>query len=117
MNIEEIQAYCLSKSQTSEDMPFDDSTLVFRVCGKIFALLNLEGKLSINLKCDPVKAIELREQYPSIIPGYHMNKIHWNTIILDDSLDKTLIFELINHSYLQIVQKLTQKQKNELLKG
>ena len=117
MNIEEIQVYCLSKSHTSEDMPFDDSTLVFRVCGKIFALLSLEENLSINLKCDPIKAIDLREQFPSVTPGYHMNKTHWNTVMLDGSIERNIIFELIDHSYLQVVEKLTQKQRNELLKG
>ena len=115
MNIEEIQTYCLSKSHTSEDMPFDDSTLVFRVYGKIFALLNLEEKLSINLKCDPLKAIEFREQYPAITPGYHMNKKHWNTVIMDGSLDKQIVFNLIDHSYLQVVSKLPMKLRNEII--
>jgi len=115
MNIEEIQAYCLSKSHTSEDMPFDDSTLVFRVCGKIFALLSLEDSLSINLKCDPLKALELREQFSSITPGYHMNKIHWNTVMLNGSLDNSIVLELIDHSYQQVVLKLPLKLRKELL--
>jgi len=114
MNIEEIQAYCLSKSHTSEDMPFDVSTLVFRVCGKIFALLSLEDCLSINLKCDPIKAIELREDFSTITPGYHMNKKHWNTIMLDGSIENKIIFELIDHSYQQVVLKLPLKLRNEI---
>ena len=117
MNIEEIQAYCCSKSHTSEDMPFDDTTLVFRVCGKIFALLSLDEPLSINLKCDPVKAIELREEFSGITPGYHMNKKHWNTVMLDGSIENKILLELIDHSYQQVVLKLPLKLRNEVLKN
>lgn len=80
MNIEELREYCISKKDVTESFPFDETTLVFKVRGKMFALTDLEGELSINLKCDPDLAIELREKYPAVQPGYHMNKKHWNTI-------------------------------------
>lgn len=115
MNIEEIQSYCLSKKCTTEDMPFDDTTLVFKVCGKIFALLSLDSSFGLNLKCDPLKAIELREQYPSIVPGYHMNKSLWNSIKLNGSLNSKFIQELIDHSYEQVVMKLPLKTRKDLL--
>ncbi len=79
MNAEEIREFCLSMAETTESFPFDDTTLVFKVAGKIFALLNLEGELSINLKCDPELALNLREHYDAVLPGYHMNKKYWNT--------------------------------------
>jgi len=99
MNIEELRQYCISKPGTTEGFPFGDDTLVFKVEGKIFALLNLEGETRINLKCDPDRAIALREEYETIIPGYHMNKKHWNTVIIDNSIPETLIMEMIDHSY------------------
>lgn len=89
----------MSLPGTSEHFPFDETTLVFKVNGKIFALTDLEGPLSVNLKCNPEKALELREHYPSVKPGYHMNKKHWNTIEIDGSLSDKLIIEWINHSY------------------
>ena len=99
MNIEEIREYCISRPGATEGFPFGDDTLVFKVEGKIFALVNLEGETHLNLKCDPERAIALREEYDSIIPGYHMNKKHWNTIINDNSIPDELIRELIDHSY------------------
>ena len=99
MNIEEVRSCCLSYRGAIESFPFDDTTLVVKVGGKIFILVNLEGDRSINLKCDPDKAIELRESYPAIIPGYHMNKKHWNTINLDGSIPAKQIFSWIDHSY------------------
>ena len=114
MNIEELRNYCLLKKGTSEEFPFDQVTLVFKVLGKIYALTNLEGDLSINLKCDPEKAISLREQYPSITPGYHMSKVHWNTVQIDGSLKSDFIQQMIDHSYELVVSKLTKKQKSEL---
>ena len=102
MNIEEIRMYCLSKIDTEECFPFDEETLVFKVNNKMYALLSLEDGSSINLKCDPEKAIELREYYPEITPGYHMNKKHWNTVDLKGNLPDSLIKELINHSYTLI---------------
>jgi predicted DNA-binding protein (MmcQ/YjbR family) len=99
MNIESLREYCLSKKFVTESLPFGIDTLVFKVNGKIFALANLDGDLSINLKCDPGLAIELRERYTSVIPGYHMNKKHWNTIILDGSVSDNEVFSWIDHSY------------------
>ena len=114
MNIEDIRNYCLLKKGSSEDFPFDDVTLVFKVMGKMFALASLDGDLSINLKCNPEKAIELRASYPSVIPGYHMNKKHWNSVIIDGSVNDRLIMEWIDHSYALVVNSLTKKQKEEL---
>lgn len=100
MNIEELRSYCISKENATESFPFDNETLVFKANDKMFALIGLEhNPLSINLKCDPEKAIELREQYSSILPGYHMSKKHWNTLVIDGSLSVKLIRELIDHSY------------------
>jgi len=114
MNIEELRSYCLSKSAVKESFPFDEQTLVFKVAGKIFLLTNLDGEFSINVKCDPEKAQELREQYPQIIPGYHMNKKHWNTIMIDHILSDKMIKEWIDHSYQQVVNSLTKKQQKEI---
>jgi predicted DNA-binding protein (MmcQ/YjbR family) len=99
MNIEILREYCVSKKNVTESLPFGDDTLVFKVAGKIFALANLEGDLTINLKCDPIMAIELRERYSSVIPGYHMNKKHWNTVLADGTIPDKEIFEWIDHSY------------------
>ncbi|NJK97634.1 MAG: MmcQ/YjbR family DNA-binding protein [Bacteroidales bacterium] len=99
MNFETIRSYCLSKKGAVEDLPFDEFTLVYKVGNKMFALSSLTGELSINLKCDPEKALELREQYPAVQPGYHMNKDHWNTVYIDGSIASNLIFQWIDHSY------------------
>ncbi|HEX2922039.1 MAG TPA: MmcQ/YjbR family DNA-binding protein [Bacteroidales bacterium] len=99
MNIEILREYCISREDVEECFPFGDDTLVFKTGGKIFALANLDGEPSVNLKCDPRYAVELRESYTCVQPGYHMNKKHWNTIILDGSVKDQLIFEWIDHSY------------------
>lgn len=99
MNIETLREYCISKKGTTESLPFGDDTLVFKADGKIFALVNLDGDLSINLKCDPAYAMELRERYPSVTPGYHMNKKHWNTVLLDGTVPDKEVFSWIDHSY------------------
>lgn len=114
MDIEGVRQYCIEKTMATEGFPFDETTLVFKVMGKIFALLNLEYPHSINLKCDPVRAIELREKYEDIKPGYHMNKKHWNMLDLTGTLDDKLIQELIDHSYDLVVSKLPRKTKEEL---
>jgi len=116
VNIEEIREYCLTKKGALECFPFDDVTLVFQVNGKMFALCNLDGDLSINLKCDPEKAVELREHYPSVKPGYHMNKKLWNTVEIDGSVNDSIIKSWIDDSYQLIVASLTKKQKDELIK-
>jgi predicted DNA-binding protein (MmcQ/YjbR family) len=99
MDIETLRDYCISKKDASESFPFGENTLVFKTKGKIFALVNLDGELSINLKCDPAFALELRERYASVTPGYHMNKKHWNTIMLDGSVPEKEIQSWIDHSY------------------
>ncbi len=114
MNSEQIREYCLNLPAVTEDMPFGDDTLVFRIKNKIFALLNLEGEIRLNLKCDPERAIALREEFSAIIPGYHMNKAHWNTLIMNDSLKVELIRSLIDHSYELIIESLPKAVKEEL---
>ena len=100
MNVDDIITYCVSKAGVEEGFPFGEETLVFKVKGKIFLLVSLDCQpLQFNAKCDPERAIELREQYECIIPGYHMNKQHWNTIIIDNTLSKKQLKELIDHSY------------------
>jgi predicted DNA-binding protein (MmcQ/YjbR family) len=108
MNIEEVREYCLSKREVTEGLPFGDTTLVFKVTGKIFALVSLD-KNQINLKCDPDLAIELREQYDSVIPGYHMNKKYWNTILLNGSIPDRLLKKWIDLSYDLIAKKEKKK--------
>lgn len=116
MNIEEFRVFCLQQKGVTEEFPFDENTLVFKVMGKMFALTGLNNeRFSVNLKCDPDYAEELREQYTSIIPGWHMNKKHWNTVYFDEGdLNKKLLKELIIHSYNLVVSKLTNKLKDEL---
>ena len=116
MNIEIFRDYCLAKPGVTEGFPFDETTLVFKVMEKMFTLANLDGDLSVNLKCDPEKAIGLREEYPAITPGYHMNKIHWNTINIDGSVPDSLIFQLTDHSYELVVDSLTKLKKEQLKK-
>ena len=99
MDIESLREYCISKKNATESFPFGDNTLVFKTNGKIFALVNLDGDLSINLKCDPVFALELRERYTSVIPGYHMNKKHWNTVRIDGSVPDRELYSWIDHSF------------------
>jgi len=105
MNIEILREYCISKKNVTESFPFGDDTLVFKTEGRIFALVNLEGDLSINLKCNPARAIELRERYSSVIPGYHMNKKHWNTIYIDGSVPDKEVFSWVDHSYDLVLNK------------
>lgn len=119
MNIEEFRTYCLSKKGSSEDFPFDEDVIVFKVMGKMFSLTSLskweKGDETINLKCNPERAIELREEYESIKPGYHMNKKHWNTIdISNGELSESLIRELIDHSYDLVFKGLPKKIQEEL---
>lgn len=117
MNIEDYRTYCLSKKGVTEGFPFDNKALVFKVMGKIFALTDIDNFESVNLKCNPEKAIELRASYASIKPGYHMNKKHWNTVSCNQDVADTLFYELINHSYELVCQSLTKKQQIELEKG
>ena len=115
MNIEQFRNYCLSKKYVTESFPFDEVTLVFKVANKMFALSGLEHHPStVNLKCDPEKAIELRAQYSDVIEGFHMSKKHWNTIIIEGNLSNKLIEEFIDHSYNLVVNGLTKKLQKEL---
>ena len=119
MNIDLLRDYCLNKKGTTEDFPFDEDTLVFKVMGKMFALVPLErwerGEPSLNLKCDPDYALELRDHYGSIIPGFHMNKKHWNTLNLTTGeFDAKFILDLVDHSYDMVVKNLTKKLQLEL---
>ena len=114
MNLQTFREYCLSKPKVTEDCPFDDITLVFRVCNKIFALTDINRvPFRFNLKCDPEKAIELREQYENIIPAWHMNKKLWNTIEPDGEIREQPMGELIDCSYDLIVEKLSTKQQED----
>ncbi len=115
MNIEEFRTYCIGKKGVTEEFPFDEVTLVFKVMGKMFALAPLERVPSrVNLKCDPEKAIALRETYDGVItPGYHMSKVHWNTLFITE-LPPELVRSLIDHSYELVVSKLTKKLKTAL---
>ena len=115
MNLEELREYCLSLPYVTEDMPFGEDVLVFRICNRIFVLTNLESvPLRVSLKCNPERAIELRELYPEqIVAGYHLNKKHWNTVLLE-SLPETLIKEMIQHSYNQVLAKVPKKERETL---
>jgi len=113
LNIETIREYCLGKEAVTESFPFNNDTLVFKVAGKMFALLSLTGNFELSLKCNPEKAIELREQFTEITPGYHMNKTHWNTLQLNGQLTEKLVLELITHSYKVVIQGLPLKVRKE----
>ncbi|XMO84988.1 MmcQ/YjbR family DNA-binding protein [Algibacter sp. AS12] len=120
MNIEQIRDYCLAKKGTTEDFPFDEDTLVFKVLGKMFALVSLKkweaGETTINLKADPEYSEELRADYNSIRPGFHMSKKHWNTLYLHEGeLQPKLILELIDHSYAMVIKGMTKKMRETLL--
>jgi len=115
MNVEEFRDYCLSLVATSESFPFDKKTLVFKVLNKMFALVDIDTFQYVNLKCDPEKAIELREKYTCVQPGYHMNKKHWNSVYFDGSVSDDLIKEWIKHSYDLVVSKLPKKVQAEML--
>lgn len=115
MNIENFREFCLSKAQVTESFPFDSSTLVFKVCNKMFALTGLNSEeFRINLKCEPELAVQLREEYDCVIPGYHMSKTHWNTVVIDGSVDDDLLVEWINHSYDEVVKTLAKKIRESL---
>jgi predicted DNA-binding protein (MmcQ/YjbR family) len=114
VNIESLREYCLSKQEVTESFPFGEDTLVFKVFGKMFVLMNLVDELSMNLKCDPDRAIELRERYSSVLPGYHMNKKYWNTVMIDGSVPDNLLHGWIDHSYKEVIKSLP-KNKQEFL--
>ena len=114
MNIEELHRFCLSLKGAEETFPFDDTTLVMKVGGKMFALIPLDTvETSISLKCDPEKALLLREQYSNISPGYHLSKKHWNTIVMDESISDKLIKEWIMDSYQLVIAGLPKKLREQ----
>jgi predicted DNA-binding protein (MmcQ/YjbR family) len=114
LNIEEIRNYCIKKNGTTESFPFDNTTLVFKVGGKIYALLDLEKRNGMNLKSEPEYSILLREKYEFIVPGYHMNKKHWNSVYIDGSIPSTTIKEWITNSYALIFNSLPKSMQVEL---
>lgn len=118
MIITDLYDYCLSKPGVTEHFPFDEDTLVFKVGGKMFALSSLseweKGNATINLKCDPDRAEELRAEYDGIKPGYHMSKVHWNTVTVNSDVPPKLLRELIAHSYELVFNSLTKKLRSEI---
>ncbi|MDG2431053.1 MmcQ/YjbR family DNA-binding protein [Flavobacterium sp.] len=120
MNLELFYEYCLSKQGVTEHFPFDEDTIVFKVGGKMFALSSLkkweEGTPSVNLKCDPDRGEELRAQYDDIVPGWHMSKVHWNTVKINNDLPDNMVKELIDHSYELVFKSLTKKMREEMSK-
>lgn len=112
MDIELLREYCLQKKEVSEGLPFGPDVLVFKVKGKIFLLIPLDtDEMQFNVKCDPDWAVELREEYECILPGYHMNKKHWNTILVDGTLNSKQLKQMIDHSYELVAQSVTAKKK------
>ncbi len=115
MNFKQLDRYLLSKQGTTYDYPFDEKVRVYRIGKKMFALTSEEGPISVNLKCDSIYALELRSLYEGITAGYHMNKKHWNTVVVEDSdVDEETVRELIDHSYELIYKSLTKKQREAL---
>ena len=116
MNLETVREYCLNKKGVTESLPFDDVSPVYKVMNKIFLIASLTPPISINVKCDPELAVELRERYDGVTPGYHMNKAHWNTVDLESGIPPKKIYEWINHSYELVAAGLKKKDKEELSK-
>jgi predicted DNA-binding protein (MmcQ/YjbR family) len=114
LNIEELRDYCLQKKQVTEGFPFGEDTLVFKVGGKLFLLIGLDEANRFNVKCDPELASELRERHPEIKPGFHMNKVHWNTVNIDGNLTLKQLHEIIDHSYQQVIKSLPKKLQAEI---
>lgn len=114
MNLESFRKYCLSKNGVTEDFPFGEETICMKVAGKIFAITSYDLPLSVNLKCDPERAVELREMYEEVQPGYHMNKKHWNTINFQGRISDKELKSITDHSYELVVNGLNRKQKEEL---
>ncbi|RAJ07016.1 putative DNA-binding protein (MmcQ/YjbR family) [Chitinophaga skermanii] len=116
MNIEMFREFCLSLPGTTEGFPFGEENLVFFVKGKMFAITDVSEFASVNLKCDPEEAVELRERYEAVLPGYHMNKKHWNTVLMDGTIPKSMFFKWVRDSYDLVVAKLPKKDREELSK-
>lgn len=114
MNIEELRDYCLAKPGVTEGFPFDEDTLVFKVGGKMFLLTGLQDGQHFNAKCEPELAAELRERYTEVQPGYHMSKIHWNTVYMGGSLGRKELCDMVDHSYSLILKSLPKKVQAEI---
>jgi predicted DNA-binding protein (MmcQ/YjbR family) len=114
LNIEEIRDYCLAKPGVTEGLPFGEDTLVFKVGEKLFLLTSISDPTHFNVKCDPELAVELRERYSEVQPGYHMNKKHWNTVYSDGSLTRKHLCEMIDHSYDLVLKSLPKKLRDEI---
>lgn len=118
MTLENFKNYCISKPGTLEEFPFDFTTMVFKVGNKMYALTDIDDEpLRLSLKCEPMYAISLRQDYKSIIPGYHLNKQHWNTLIMDGTIPDKLIRQLIDHSYELVFKSLTKAKREEINKS
>jgi predicted DNA-binding protein (MmcQ/YjbR family) len=114
LNLEAFRTHCLSHKGVTEEFPFGESTLVYKVMGKVFALTGIDDFASVNLKVDPEKGVELRERYTAVQPGYHMNKKHWITVIMDGSISDKLLRQWIDDSYDLVASGLTKSQKQAL---
>ncbi|MCU0372614.1 MAG: MmcQ/YjbR family DNA-binding protein [Ignavibacteria bacterium] len=117
MDIETLREYALGKTNVTEETPFGDDVLVYKVNGKIFMLMNFESPFEVSLKCDPELAVEYREHYESVNPGYHMNKTHWNTVTANGDVNQKLMKEMIDHSYGLVVESLPKSIRNKTKKG
>jgi predicted DNA-binding protein (MmcQ/YjbR family) len=116
MNLEIVREHCLKKPGVTESLPFNEDSPVYKVMDKIFLIASLTPPISVNIKCDPEKAVELRERYPAVTPGYHMNKLHWNTVTFDNTIPDKLILSWINDSYNLVIKGLPNSKKNQLKK-
>jgi predicted DNA-binding protein (MmcQ/YjbR family) len=117
MNLESYRVYCLAKKGVTEHFPFDQKTLVFKVCNKMFALADVDDFTGVNLKANPDYAVELRESYAGIQPGWHMSKTHWNTVSVNSDVPDALFYNLIDHSYQCIIESLSKKARLEFEMG
>jgi predicted DNA-binding protein (MmcQ/YjbR family) len=109
MDIEFLRDYCLAKQLVTEGTPFNEDTLVFKVAGKMFCLFSMSNFVSLNLKCEPELALEYREQYAAVAPGFHMSKTHWNTVTIDSDVNDKLLLEMVDHSYHLVISGLPKK--------
>ena len=113
MDLDQFRKYCLAKEETTEETPFGPDALVYKAMGKIFAITGFEKPLRVNLKCDTERAIELREEYEEVLPGYHMNKVHWNTIVSTGRINDKLLKELTDHSYNLVAGSIKKPRKKK----
>lgn len=114
MHIEQFRDFCITLPAVTEEFPFDNDTLVFKVAGKMFALTSLSNPTSVNLKCDPELAVEYRANYTAVAPGFHMSKTHWNTVSFNEDVDDKLLLEMVLSSYRLVVKGLPKKVRESL---